>query len=66
MSLWLNDDELIELTGYRQRGKQVLALAELRIPFKLRPADRFPLVARAQFQSQTVRKSEPNFGVANG
>ena len=66
MSLWLNDDELVELTGYRQREKQRRALAELRVPFKTRPADGFPLVARSQFQSQTVKKSEPNFGVANG
>lgn len=66
MSLWLNDDELIELTGYRQREKQRRALAELRVQFRTRPADGFPLVARAQFQAQSVRKSEPHFGVANG
>lgn len=66
MSLWLNDDELYELTGYRQRERQHRALAELRIAFKVRPKDGFPLVARSLFQSQTVRRSEPNFGAANG
>jgi hypothetical protein len=30
MSLWLTDDELIELTGYRQRDKQRRALPNRR------------------------------------
>jgi hypothetical protein len=37
MSLWLTEDELIELTGYRQREKQRKALAELRVPFRAEP-----------------------------
>ena len=67
MSLWLTDDELIELTGYRQREKQRRALAELRVQFRSRPADGFPLVARAQFcaiDGKPSRKSEPNFGAS--
>lgn len=65
MSLWLNDDELIELTGYRQREKQKRALAELRVQFRIRPADGFPLVARAQFGAErltgTSRRREPDW-----
>lgn len=66
MSLWLTDDELVELTGYRQRERQKQALAEMRIAFRVRPADGFPLVARAQFTPQQGRKTEPNFGGAYG
>lgn len=44
MSLWLSADELIELTGYRQREPQKRALAQLGVAFKVRPADGFPLV----------------------
>lgn len=66
MSLWLNDDELVELTGYKQREKQRRALAELRIAFKIRPADGFPLVARSQFVATSARKAEPNFEVSYG
>jgi hypothetical protein len=68
MSLWLTDDELIELTGYRQRDKQRRALAELRVQFRSRPADGFPLVARAQFTTDVkpTRRTEPNFGASYG
>jgi hypothetical protein len=68
MSLWLNEDELIELTGYRQREKQRKALASLGVQFRSRPSDGFPLVDRAQFSgSPKARKStEPNFGGAYG
>jgi hypothetical protein len=67
MSLHLNEDELYEMTGYRQRKRQYAALAELRVPFKPRPADGFPLVERWRFQAPTaVKKSEPNFGASYG
>jgi hypothetical protein len=69
MSLWLTEDELIELTGYRQREKQRRALAELRVQFRSRPADGFPLVARALFtvtDSKPVKRAEPNFGASYG
>lgn len=66
MSLWLNDDELVELTGYRQRERQRRALAELRVQFRTRPSDGFPLVSRAQFDGAPVKKSEPNFGGSYG
>ena len=56
MSLHLNDDELIELTGFRQRAKQRAALVQLGYKFRTRPADGFPLVLRDQF------KTEPRSG----
>jgi len=59
VSLWLTAEELIELTGYKLSRFQKLALAEMSVPFKSRPADGFPLVNRAQFQGQTVLTSRP-------
>ena len=63
MSLWLNDDELVELTGYRQKDRQKKALAQLGVQFRSRPADGFPLVARAQFEvaSKGRPTREPDF-----
>lgn len=46
MSLWLTADELIDLTGFRQRTHQKAALAQLGVAFRIRPADGFPLVLR--------------------
>ena len=59
MTLWLTDDELRELTGYAQRAKQCKALAEMRVPFRVRPADGFPLVDRALFERQEARRVTP-------
>lgn len=66
MSLFLNEDELYELTGFRQRKQQKLALAELSVPFRSRPADGYPLVARIHFeQTETPRKkTRPDFEAA--
>jgi hypothetical protein len=63
MSLWLTDDELIVLTGYRRTKEQRKALAELRVQFKSRPADGFPLVLRAQFDTgiKATKRQEPNY-----
>ena len=66
MSLWLNDDELVELTGYRQRDRQKKALAELGVQFRTRPADGFPLVVRSQFEGPKGRQREPNFAAVGG
>jgi len=60
--MWLNNDELKELTGYSQRDKQRRALAELGVKFRTRPADGFPLVDRSQFEHTapgTRPKREP-------
>ena len=46
MSLWLTEDELIELTGYKRQQRQKHALAAMAIPFRSRAADGFPLVLR--------------------
>jgi hypothetical protein len=73
MSLHLNDDELYEVTGYRQRAKQIEVLAKLspKVEFRVRPGDSFPLVPRWQFEgpaklSAFRAKSEPNYGGAYG
>ena len=42
----LTPEELVDLTGYRQRAAQTRALTRLGVPFKPRPRDGFPLVAR--------------------
>ena len=65
--LWLNDDELIELTGYRRRDKQRVALAQMGVKFRSRPSDGFPLVERWQFEGdgklmRKERRTEPNWG----
>lgn len=59
MSLWLTEDELVELTGKKHRDKQIKVLAELRPPvkFRVRPDDSFPLVDRWQFQAQDRKKA---------
>jgi hypothetical protein len=49
MSLWLSDDELADLTGYKHRQKQRCALTKMGVKFLTRPADGFLLVARSQF-----------------
>lgn len=66
MSLWLSADELVELTGYKQREAQRRALAQLGVAFRIRPADGFLLVFREHVipkQGKAVRR-EPNFEVA--
>lgn len=62
MSIWLNDDELTELTGYRHRDKRLRALTDMGIKFRVRPADQFLLVERSIFETGKVqRRREPNF-----
>lgn len=50
MNLWLNEEQIIELTGYKTKCKQKKALAEMGIPFRSRPADGYPLVDSSLFQ----------------
>jgi hypothetical protein len=47
--LFLTDDEVVELTGYRQRRKQVEMLKRQRVPFHLNAAGQ-PKVARAALE----------------
>lgn len=66
MSLWLNDDELFELTGKRQRAKQIQVLSSMKpeIHFRVRPDDSFPLVDRAQFEqvmTKIGKQRRPDF-----
>lgn len=56
MSLWLTPGELCHLTGFAQRAKQVAALVELGVKFRLRPADGFPLVEAWQFKEPPSKK----------
>lgn len=63
MSLFLDDDELHELTGYRHRAKQKMALAKLGVQFRIRPADGYPLVHRdATKPSARDSRARPDFG----
>lgn len=68
MSLWLTPAELVELTGFKQRGKQRLELARQGLKFTVR-SDGFPLVDRSLFQAsgerltKNQRRREPNFTV---
>jgi Domain of unknown function (DUF4224) len=69
MSLWLTREELVELTGFKTSRKQKLALAEMGLTFRSRPADGFPLVDRWQFEGEVIRPQErkrqagPNWNV---
>lgn len=63
MSLWLSDDELTELTGYKQADRRLRALTDMGVKFRRRPADGFFLVERHQFEGGRQRKHEPNFAV---
>ena len=46
MAIFLNDDEVKELTGKARYAAQARALSDMRIPFVLNAAKR-PIVARA-------------------
>jgi len=57
MSAWLNDDELIDLTGYSWRSKQQLALAQMRIPFRVNPRGRV-LVNRDVITGESAKQKK--------
>jgi len=67
MGLWLTEDELAELTGYKTAKRQKMALGRVNIPFRSRDADGFPLVDRWRFEGEIIRpqprrkQSEPDF-----
>jgi hypothetical protein len=73
MSLHLTEEELLDVTGYRQRRKIADALAEMGIVFKFRAADGFVLVLREHYSavmapagSKKPRRG-PDWGaIANG
>jgi hypothetical protein len=56
--LWLTEEEVISLTGYKHRKKQlqVLAMLKPKPDYRIRPHDSFPLIPRAQFESAPARK----------
>lgn len=51
--LFISDDELVTLTGYRQASKQVAHLKAQRIPFHVNRAGH-PKVARAVLEGRKV------------
>lgn len=57
-SLLLDDDELHELTGYRQPTKQVDQLRQMRIPFYTNAAGH-PKVVRAILEGKKSAESTP-------
>lgn len=62
MSLFLTEDELIELTGFKRRKLQLAALGELGYEFRVRPADGFPLVNRSAIEGPPrSKKREPDW-----
>lgn len=64
MSLHLNQDELVERTGYKQHAKQCEELARQGIKFTVRH-DGFPLVLRSQFELPLTvkgKRKEPDYG----
>ncbi len=61
--MFLTDDDLIELTGKRQRAKQVEVLRTIKpaVNFWLRKVDGRPMVPRSQFDlGPAARKREPD------
>lgn len=56
--LFLTDDELVTLTGYRQRKKQAEHLRAQRIPFHTNKAGH-PRVARAAVEGRKVASPAP-------
>ena len=65
MTLFLTDQELVELTGYRHVSKQVAHLKAQRIPFHTNRAGH-PRVARAVFEGGKVAapKTTPSWSPA--
>ena len=55
MSLWLTDEELVGLTGYKTARRQKVALGQMRIPFFSSAEDGVPQVDRRRFQVYIVR-----------
>jgi hypothetical protein len=51
--LWLTEEEVVSLTGYKHRKKQlqVLAMLKPKPDYRIRPHDSFPLIPRAQFEA---------------
>jgi hypothetical protein len=55
--LFLTDDEVTELTGYRQAGKQVAMLRRQGVPFHVNAAGH-PKVARAILEGSRAKTLE--------
>lgn len=56
MSLFLTDEELVELTGRKKKKLQREALGRMGVPFRSRDSDGFPLVLRSIFETLTKRE----------
>lgn len=55
--MFLTDDELSELTGYRQSSKQITMLKRQGVPFHVNAAGH-PKVARAVIEGKHVKQHE--------
>ncbi len=62
MRLTVTDAELAELTDYRRRDKQRLALARMKIPFAVTPRGTIKVLRHHVQGGQTRVKEEPNYG----
>lgn len=55
--MFLTDDELFELTGYRQAAKQIAMLRKQGVPFHVNAANH-PKVARAVIEGKHAKPTE--------
>jgi len=63
---FLNDDELTELTGYKQKAKRQMALAKMNVSFKVNPRGR--ILVKRDVIAETKRKktTEPDWSAMKG
>lgn len=59
--MWLNPEELSQLTGFVRPTKQKKALRQMGVRFVERPRDGYPLVEKQQFLSNTPSRQVPNY-----
>lgn len=57
----LTDDELVEVTGYAQRGKQRAALLAMSIPFRENPKGRILVLREDYTGRKPAKRTGPNW-----
>jgi uncharacterized protein DUF4224 len=57
--MFLDREEIVQLTGYRQRAKQIEALVAMRVRFHV-PPDGWPRVAKEDI-THGAKTEEPDF-----
>ena len=58
-STFLTQEDMLDLTGYKQAAKQIEQLKKMRIPFHVNAAGH-PKVARATIEGQRAKTTEAN------